>query len=75
MKNQNFGIQDNEGGGDCFYAIMRDGLNSINRDVTIKEIRNKLALEADEGIFLNYKTIYLLNAQSTKFFIKVYQIK
>ena len=58
LRSTKYSILDNEGGGDCFYAILRDALNSVNRDVTVKEIRNKLSLEADEEIFLNYKTIY-----------------
>ena len=58
LRSIKYDILDNEGGGDCFFAILRDGLSTINRDISVKDIRNKLSLEANEDIFTNYRDIY-----------------
>jgi len=55
MKNKYYGIIDNEGGGDCLFATVRDAFSSIGQQTTVNKIRNKLADEADETVFLNYK--------------------
>lgn len=51
-------IHDNEGGGDCFYAVLRDALTTRNKSITVKEIRTSLANEADETLFLEYRNMY-----------------
>jgi len=62
MKSHKYMIVDNEGGGDCFFAVLRDSLKSLDLDkyksVSVKSIRNKLANEADEALFQTYKEIY-----------------
>ena len=58
MKNNNYYIVDNEGGGDCLFATIRDAFSSIGQQTTVNKIRNRLANEATENIFMNYKEQY-----------------
>ena len=58
MKNKYYGIIDNEGGGDCLFATIRDAFSSIGQQTSVNKIRNKLAEEANETIFMNYKEQY-----------------
>ena len=67
MTNNNYKIVDNEGGGDCLFAVIRDGLEKIGKKVSVKELRMRLSQEANEEIFLNYKQQYDM-------FLKTYQI-
>ena len=64
MHNKNFGIVDNEGGGDCLFAAIRDGLARAGINVTVEELRDKLANEANEDIFQGYRNMYeMLNGE------------
>jgi len=58
MKNHNFNIQDNEGGGDCLFATIRDAFSSIAQQTSVNKIRKKLAQEATQEIFDGYKEQY-----------------
>ena len=58
LYNNNYGIVDNEGGGDCLFAVIRDGLLKINKKLSVNELRHRLSSEATEEIFLNYKVLY-----------------
>ena len=58
MKNHNYSIQDNEGGGDCLFATIRDAFSSIAQQTSTNKIRKKLSSEATEQIFENYKEQY-----------------
>jgi predicted NAD-dependent protein-ADP-ribosyltransferase YbiA (DUF1768 family) len=55
MKNSNYDIIDNEGGGDCLFATIRDAFSSIAQQTSVTKIRKKLASEITEDIFLNYR--------------------
>ena len=55
MKNNNYSITDNEGGGDCLFATVRDAFSSIIQQTSVVKIRKKLAAEATDAIFSNYK--------------------
>ncbi len=61
LQSNKYDIMDNEGGGDCFFAILRDALKNTGLDkyktLTVKEIRKKLSLEIDEEIFNQYKEL------------------
>jgi predicted NAD-dependent protein-ADP-ribosyltransferase YbiA (DUF1768 family) len=58
MKNKNFRIVNNEGGGDCFFATIRDAFSSIAQQTSVQKLRKKLADMATEKIFFNYKEQY-----------------
>jgi predicted NAD-dependent protein-ADP-ribosyltransferase YbiA (DUF1768 family) len=58
MKNKNYNIQDNEGGGDCLFATIRDAFSSIAQQTSTNKLRKKLAEEATEEIFYGYKEQY-----------------
>ena len=67
MTNNNYKLIDNEGGGDCLFAVIRDGLEKIGKKISIKELRMRLSQEATQEIFINYKQQY-------EMFLKTYQI-
>jgi hypothetical protein len=58
MKNKYYTIIDNEGGGDCLFATIRDAFSSIGQQTSVNKLRTKLSDEATETIFLNYKEHY-----------------
>ena len=58
MKNNEYGIQDNEGGGDCFFAIVRDAFKSIGVNITVKQLREVVSENAVEKDFNEYKNMY-----------------
>jgi predicted NAD-dependent protein-ADP-ribosyltransferase YbiA (DUF1768 family) len=67
MKNKNYSITDNEGGGDCLFATIRDAFSSIAQHTSVNKLRKKLSLDATEKIFLNYKEQYdMYNASLIK---------
>jgi len=64
MKNPNYIIVDNEGGGDCLFSTIRDAFSSIAQQTSVNKIRHKLANEATEEIYLKYKDNYdMYNAE------------
>lgn len=67
MQNNNYKIVDNEGGGDCLFSVIRDGLEKINKKVSVKELRMRLSQEATQEIFLNYRQQY-------EMFLKTYRV-
>lgn len=58
-KNNNFGIIDNEGGGDCLFATIRDAFQQIGKVTTIDKLRYNLSMELTDDIFENYRNIYI----------------
>ena len=64
MQNNNFGITDNEAGGDCLFAVIRDAYRTRGKYVEVPELRRKLAAEATEEVFQGYKEQYTLTADS-----------
>lgn len=58
MHNKNYAIVDNEGGGDCLFAALRDGLARAGITTTVAELREKLAEEATEDVFSGYRNMY-----------------
>ena len=64
MYNNHYHIINNEGGGDCLFAAIRDGLARVNKKYTVTEIRNMLADEATEELFREKREFYdILKAQ------------
>ena len=58
MHNNNYKIVENEGGGDCLFASIRDGLNKGGVSKSVEEMRELLAEEATEDIFEGYLNVY-----------------
>lgn len=58
MKNDNYSIVDNEGDGDCFFAVIRDAFKSIGQVTTIKDLRKKLSQKATEEKYDIFKKLY-----------------
>jgi hypothetical protein len=60
MENNNYKIVDNEGKGECLFAVIRDGLKGglHNKDVSVDQMREMLAKEVDEDLYMNYLTLY-----------------
>lgn len=73
MKNANYDIVDNEGNGDCFFYVLQDAFKYVGIDISISTMRNLLAKEVDESVYLNYKEqydMYLLSIENDKKRIK-----
>ena len=66
MKNKHYSIKDNEGGGDCLFATIRDAFESIGQETSVSQIRKKLAEEVDESIYQNYKEQYDMYSAAIK---------
>jgi predicted NAD-dependent protein-ADP-ribosyltransferase YbiA (DUF1768 family) len=58
MKNKSYGITDNEGGGECFFATIRDAFSSIAQQTSVQKLRTKLSNELTEPVFTQYKSLY-----------------
>lgn len=58
FKSNNYNLEDNEGGGDCLFAVVRDALKSIDKEISITELRKKLADNVNEELYNNYKEKY-----------------
>lgn len=58
MKNKNYLIQDNEGGGDCLFSTIRDAFSSIAQQTSTNKLRKKLSEQANQDIFDKYKEQY-----------------
>lgn len=58
MKNTNYNIIDNEGSGDCFFAVIRDAYQHAGKKTTVEKLRALLSTEANEEIFKQYRMLY-----------------
>ena len=58
MENQNYYILDNEGGGDCLFATIRDAFSQIGQQTSVDKLRKKLSQEVTPEIFYQYKEMY-----------------
>ncbi len=58
LKNSNYNIVKNEGGGDCLFSSIRDGLKLVNVERSVADMRKILADEATEETFQTYKEMY-----------------
>ena len=60
MHNPNYASIDNEGGGDCLFAAIRDGLVRIGETISVQDMRQQLAINATQAIFEGYREMYNL---------------
>lgn len=58
--NNNYKIIDNEGDGDCFFAVIRDAYKQIGKDTTVEKLRSLLSKHASEEKFNHYRSLYLM---------------
>jgi hypothetical protein len=58
FKNNQFGIVDNEGGGDCFFAVIRDAFQQIGKKTSVSKLRAIIATEATVEVYENYRKLY-----------------
>jgi hypothetical protein len=56
--NNNYRIIDNEGGGDCFFAVIRDAFEQIGHHTTVDKLRAILSKEATDELFQQYRVLY-----------------
>lgn len=63
MTNVFYDTKDNEGGGDCFFAAVRDAYNSIGMKTTVANLRQLLSDRITIVQFNMYKTLYEDNKQ------------
>ena len=83
LQDNNYNIIDNEGDGDCLFAVIRDALSGIGQKITIDQLRNELAKDVSNETFLQYKLNYemfkenydLLNVQMTSLKLRNNEIK
>jgi hypothetical protein len=59
MKNNNYRIHENEGGGDCFFAVVRDAFAQLGKKTSVEKLRAALADELTDDVFQEYRAIYL----------------
>lgn len=57
-RNNKYNILDNEGGGDCFFATIRDALAGINVNINIDSLRSILSNLITKEHFDNYSKVY-----------------
>lgn len=58
LSNNNYGIVDNEGAGECLFASIRDGLKLAGQEVSVEGLRAILVDHADMATFETYRTLY-----------------
>lgn len=59
MQNNEYTLIDNEGGGDCLFAVIRDAFEQIGKYTTIARLRDIVAEETTHEIFQENLKVYL----------------
>ena len=58
MKNNHYDIVDNEGGGDCFFAVIRDAYEQIGQKTTVHKLRTMLSTQLTDEVFTENRKLY-----------------
>ena len=58
LKNRNYDILNNAGGGDCFFLAINQGLNMVGKNISVQEQRKMLSQETTQSTFDTNKEIY-----------------
>lgn len=58
MRDNDYDIIDNEGGGDCLFSSIRDGMKLSGIEMSVKEMRDKIAESTTQDVFEEYKLVY-----------------
>lgn len=59
FKNTEYDIIDNEGRGDCLFAVIRDAYSQIGHKITVKKLRELLSENVTDEQYQNFKGLYL----------------
>lgn len=58
MRNENYGIVDNEGKGDCLFATIRDSYSGIGKQISVAQLRQIASDAATPKVFADFKEQY-----------------
>lgn len=58
LQDDDYNIIDNEGCGDCFFAMIRDALKGTDKERSVEEQREMMAKHVDDALFNRYKELY-----------------
>ena len=58
LRNRNYSLKDNEGGGDCFFYAIRDAFMGLGHETSVSKLREILVANATEEKFHYYKELY-----------------
>ena len=76
MKNGSYSLLDNEAGGDCLFAIIRDAFRDIPRDMTVAHLRDIVSKAANEHVLSNFKEHYdMYNTELVKLTARQLEIR
>ena len=59
MKNNQYHIVDNEGGGDCLFLVIQMALEETELQITVEDMRKILSENVNDAIFEQYQSIYM----------------
>jgi predicted NAD-dependent protein-ADP-ribosyltransferase YbiA (DUF1768 family) len=59
MKNSHYGLIDNEGKGDCLFAVIRDAYEHIGYKTTVAKLRAVVAANLTESVFEENRKLFL----------------
>jgi len=59
IENNEYKIQDNQGGGDCLFAVICDAFAQIGHHTTVNKLRDLLSEQATDSIFQDYRQLFL----------------
>ena len=66
MRNENYGIEDVESNGDCFFATIREGFAGIGKGAPVPKLREIVSNAATETIFKNFREQYDMHYNELK---------